>query len=121
AFLEEFDPGKETIQDYLDRSGKKDLKAFFNGLENLPFYGQALNNARESQPGINDLSDDARKYALLQTMLFSPGLNLGDHPKGLVPFHNYGNHIATAFEEHLYEAANYASVKGVARIHFTIS
>ncbi|MEP6261061.1 MAG: DUF4301 family protein [Gillisia sp.] len=121
AFLEEFDPGKETIQDYLDRSGKKDLKAFFNGLENLPFYGQALNNARESQPGINDLSDDARKYALLQTMLFSPGLNLGDYPKGLVPFHNYGNHIATAFEEHLYEAANYASVKGVARIHFTIS
>ena len=121
TFLGEFDPGKESLMGYLNRSGNKNLEIFFKGLVNLPFYEQALSNARESQPGINDLSDEASKYALLQTMLFSPGLNLGDYPKGLVPFHNYGDHIATAFEEHLYEAANYALVKGVARIHFTIS
>ena len=121
TLLGEFDPGKDSLQAFINRSRNNNLETFFTGLERLPFYNQALNNARECQPGLNDLSDEAKKYALLQTMLFSPGLNLGEYPKGLVPFHNYGDHIATAFEEHLHEAANYAAVNGVAKIHFTIS
>jgi hypothetical protein len=38
-----------------------------------------------------------------------------------VPFHNYGDFTATAFEEHLYEAAEYAAVNGVAKLHFTVA
>ncbi|MEE1974338.1 DUF4301 family protein, partial [Maribacter flavus] len=49
-------------------------------------------------------------------------LNFGDSPKGLLPFHEYKNdHISTAFEEHLYEAALYASDNKEAKLHFTIS
>ena len=38
-----------------------------------------------------------------------------------MPFHKYKNHISTAFEEHLFEAAKYASVNGKALLHFTIT
>ena len=56
------------------------------------------------------------------TMLNENQLNFGNSPKGLLPFHKYkSNHISTAFEEHLYEAAIYASVNGKAYLHFTIS
>lgn len=58
---------------------------------------------------------------LVQTMLFSPGLDLSNYPKGLVPFHNYKDYVATAFEEHLFEAAEYASSGGTAKLHFTVS
>jgi len=54
-------------------------------------------------------------------MLFKPGLELGNFPKGLVPFHKYKEYTATAFEEHLYEAGNYAKKNNKAKLHFTVS
>lgn len=55
--------------------------------------------------------------------LLSPrGLNLGAKPKGLIPFHIYGDSARTAFEEHLVEAALYtADQEGLCRIHVTVS
>lgn len=120
-FLANFDPGKSSIDDYLSQSNNKGLKDFFQQMENLPFYDTAVNYAREYQPGFENLNDEAQKYVLLKTILFSPGLDLSNYPKGLVPFHNYQDYVATAFEEHLYEAAEYASSKNIAKIHFTVS
>lgn len=55
-------------------------------------------------------------------ILREEGLNYGSLPKGLIEFHKYKDHSRTAFEEHLVEAAEYASgVDKVARVHFTIS
>jgi hypothetical protein len=55
-------------------------------------------------------------------MLEDEKLNYGYYPKGLLPFHKYSDdHIATAFEEHLYESALYASDGNRAKLHFTIS
>jgi hypothetical protein len=46
----------------------------------------------------------------------------GNTPKGLIPFHKYGNDIATALEEHLKEGAQYAvSFGNTVNIHFTVS
>ena len=46
----------------------------------------------------------------------------GNTPKGLIPFHKYGNDIATALEEHLKEGAQYAvSFGDTVNIHFTVS
>jgi hypothetical protein len=47
--------------------------------------------------------------------------NFANKPKAILPFHHYGNHIATAIEEHLYESAYYASSNQKANLHFTIS
>ena len=54
-------------------------------------------------------------------MLEESGLNLNETPKGLVPFHKYGENYVTAFGEQLYEAAFYAASKGIAKLHFTVS
>lgn len=121
TFLEEFDPGKESLLDYLNRKNNSNLKKFFDDLEKLPFYETAVNNSREGQPGFDSLTEEAKKFLIVRTILFSPGLDLSNYPKGLVPFHNYKKYVATAFEEHLYEAAEYAAVNGVAKIHFTVS
>lgn len=120
-FLAEFDAEKESISDYLSRAKNQNLNRFFSEINKLPFYERAVSNARESQPGFDNLSEDAKKYELVKTMLFSPGLNLSDFPKGLVPFHSYDNYVATAFEEHLYETTKYAEVNGSVKLHFTVS
>lgn len=49
------------------------------------------------------------------------GEDYGSLPKGLIPFHYYGCYKATAFEEHLHEAAAYAAKNDKAALHFTVS
>ena len=62
------------------------------------------------------------QYHTLLTYLLTPtGLNYANLPKGLVPFHAYGDHSRTAFEEHLVEALEYVrDASSVARLHFTV-
>ncbi len=62
------------------------------------------------------------QYRALLTYLLTPtGLNYAALPKGLVPFHAYGDHNRTAFEEHLVEALAYVrDATGLARLHFTV-
>ena len=57
----------------------------------------------------------------IKTMLDEDRLNYSFHPKGLIPFHKYKEHVSTAFKEHLFEAALYASSNNKASLHFTIS
>jgi len=121
VFLEEFKPQSESLPEYLKRTNNTNLKLFLDNLEKLPFYERALNTARENQPGFDELNRHARKILLVQTILYSHGLGLSNFPKGLVPFHNYEDYVATAFEEHFYEAAKYAEANGKANLHFTIS
>ena len=49
------------------------------------------------------------------------GLAYGAKPKGLVTFHAYKEGARKPVEEHLVEAALYASSNGEANIHFTVS
>lgn len=72
------------------------------------------------------LSDDVNtlegQLNVAEHMLTEKGLNYGQLPKGLITFHAYEKGNRTAFEEHLVEAAVYATDgEGVARIHFTVS
>jgi hypothetical protein len=58
----------------------------------------------------------------LRVLLTEEGLGLGRLPKALIPFHRYPDHVRTALEEHLVEAAEYVrDADGVCRIHFTVS
>lgn len=90
----------------------KEATLFFEKLKQYPFY-----NFLAQQVNIND----SPKAALLQALL-NDGLGYGHLPKGLLPFHMYPEGPRTAFEEHLVEAALYATdAKQVARLHFTVS
>jgi len=115
-FLEAYDPGEESVQAYIDRTGDSDIKVFVEGLQELPFYAFVEKRIRG-----NTTSRDKEIYLFVEEMLREDKLNFGFYPKGLLPFHNYGSYTVTPFEEHLKEAAAYASVDGNARLHFTIS
>ena len=70
------------------------------------------------KPFLPTNASDTDKIACILT---NAGLNYGNLPKGLVAFHKYTEYSRTAAEEHLAEAAAYATAGGVARIHFTVS
>jgi len=120
-FADEFNPEKENLRDYLDKKQDDDLQRFFNQMEDLPFYEHAVEKTKKNHSDYEDLSHDKQHKALVKTILESDGLYLSNLPKGLVPFHRNNMHTATAFEEHLLEAAKYVEVEGVAKLHFTVA
>lgn len=120
-FLKDYNFNKESINSYINRNKAMDLSLFFVGLEKFPFYDEVVKMNKELYPNYDIISGDKQKYLFVETMLDEKKLNYGFCPKGLLPFHKYKNHISTAFEEHLFEAALYASSNGKADLHFTIS
>jgi len=120
-FLDAYNPEIETINSFINRNKDSDLYVFLVGLEKLPFYNVVLKAVEEFYPDFDTFSNDKQKYMLVKTMLDEDKLNYGFYPKGLLPFHKYKDHTATAFEEHLFESALYASSNGEAYLHFTIS
>lgn len=121
-FEANFNPeDKETFDAYVAKTSDKNLVSFFNGLEQLPFYNLVIEVITKNYPDYTSYTADKQKWIFVHVMLDENYLDYGAFPKGLLPFHKYNDHIATAFEEHLYEAASYASSKGKANLHFTIS
>ena len=121
SFIENYNPEEETVNSYINRTKDSDLSVFMVGLEKLPFYNLVMTDIEKHYPQFDTYSNDKQKYLFVKTMLDEDKLNYGFYPKGLLPFHKYKDHIATAFEEHLFEAALYASSNGEAFLHFTIS
>ncbi len=119
-FVDEFNPDKQELREYLDENGDSSLRTFFNHIEKLPFYTEAIKAAKKDNSDFDNLSDDEKNKLIAENVLYAKGLGLSDLPKGLVPFHKYDNVVVTAFEEHLYEAAKYAESKGVVKSHFTV-
>ncbi|GHA44914.1 hypothetical protein GCM10007103_27610 [Salinimicrobium marinum] len=120
-FLDEYDPGKESVEEYTEKKNDEKLEMFFNRMKQLPFYDKVKQKITEEKNEFDTLPEDEQRLLFVKTMLTEEGLNLGDYPKGLVPFHKYEDHLATAFEEHLIEAADYAASNGKAKLHFTVS
>jgi len=118
-FLEDYDLEKESTNAYINRKNAQDLRLFFVGLDNFPFY---KNVRKELVKAYNDgVNININRVRFVKMMLEKEGLHYGNYPKGLFPFHRYPNHIASAFEEHLYEASLYIKSRDKARLHFTIS
>ena len=115
AFLDEFNPHKESLAQYWERTGDKATQVFVEGMENFPFYSEIKDRISERAT-----SADHEVHLFVQELLTEEGLNYGFYPKGLLPFHAYSE-AATPFEEHLKEAAFYAKSGGKAALHFTIS
>jgi len=120
-FIENYDPDKDSLQNFFQRNEDKKLERFLGELHKLPFYEEALSSAIKNFPEFKNSSVDIQKYYLVRSMLLEQGLELGNYPKGLVPFHKYKDFTATAFEEHLFEAGTYAEKNNKANLHFTVS
>jgi len=120
-FLNDYKEQKESIQTYIERSNNIELSVFFNGLEQLPFYEEVCQKTKEIVPNYNNLSIDAQRWAIVKTLLDKDGLDYNFFPKGLLLFHKYKDCAVTPFEEHLLEAAWYASSNNTSNLHFTVS
>ncbi|UOY04739.1 DUF4301 family protein [Muricauda sp. SCSIO 64092] len=115
-FVDAFDPSKETLATYFDRTGDKAVQQFVEGMDKFPFHDELLQKI-EGQYA----NEDEKVHLFVKTMLAEDGLNFGFYPKGLLPFHVCKRGAATPFKEHLKEAAWYAKTNGKANLHFTIS
>ncbi len=115
-FLDAYNPSKENLKKYFERTNDTDLQVFNAGLKDFPFYDIVQERIKGKFS-----NKDEELYLFVKEMMSEDALNYGFYPKGLLPFHNYGDHSATPFEEHLKEASNYAKVGEEANLHFTIS
>ncbi|RMB59167.1 DUF4301 family protein [Dokdonia sinensis] len=119
-FLDDFNPEEQTVNAYINNKKAQDLRLFFVGLDSFPFYKEVRKKLVEVY-GEEETDININRYRFVKMMLEKDGLDLGNQPKGLFPFHKYKRHNASAFEEHLFEGALYACNDGLSRLHFTIS
>ncbi|WP_412986914.1 DUF4301 family protein [Pontimicrobium sp. IMCC45349] len=120
-FIDSYSIEDETINAYINKNKENDLSSFLIGLEKLPFFEEVIHKVHKFNPNFNNSSYDKQRFEFIKTMLDETRLNYSNYPKGLLPFHKYKKNVSTAFEEHLFEAALYASSNGNADLHFTIS
>ncbi|MGJ5642680.1 DUF4301 family protein [Formosa sp. S-31] len=111
----------ESLNSYINKHKDLDLSLFLVGMDKLPFYDLVMEEIHKSYPDYNEYDGDKQKWLFVKTMLDEKHLDYGSYPKGLLPFHKYNERITTAFEEHLFESALYASTNKTANLHFTIS
>lgn len=97
-------------------------KKYFQNIHDFAFF-DALNDAcfLNEGKGVDALLEEGNYKAVVANMLGEDGLNYGQLPKGLLQFHAYDDCARTPVEEHLTEAALYASSQGEADVHFTVS
>ncbi|MFV5694561.1 DUF4301 family protein [Flavobacterium sp. LB3P122] len=121
AFLNEFDIENESINAYINRKKDTELSIFIVGLEKFPFFEAIDEKLREEFPDFDSLNRDNKNYYFIKLLLAKDFFDFSSKPKGVLPFHKYKTHIATALEEHLYECAYYSSSNDNAHLHFTVS
>ena len=97
-------------------------KEYFDNIKKFAFRKALCDQCKKNEgTDIQTLLAEGNYKAIARNMLSKEGLNYGNLPKGLLLFHNYEEGPRTPMEEHLVEAALYASSNGEANVHFTVS
>ena len=118
-FLNDFDLGNESINAYINRTNCKDLRTFLAGIEKFPFYKPVMKVLQQMHPEAESWETSQRQYHFIKLLLQSDEFGYARKPKGVLPFHKYKSHTATAVEEHLAESVFYTN--GAVGLHFTVS
>jgi hypothetical protein len=104
-FIKSENPCEETIEF---------IEHLINSIESFAFYNKLPEATKD------DLKTGAINIEeFLKLILNETGFNFGNRPKGLIPFHRYGNFIINPFQEHILQGAEIGGDK--ARFHFTIN
>ena len=105
-----------------DHAAADDARQLVANVQRFAFRDALASAFERHGQTLEDVVQRADAGALIRMLLSSQGLHYGRLPKGLLPFHRYGDEVRTAFEEHLVEAAAYAAAAcGACRLHFTVS
>jgi hypothetical protein len=102
--------------------GFNSVNNFISHLKSFAFFHD-LKKALADQNFELEIKLEKHEFSpIIDYLLNDKGLGYGKMPKGLLKFHNYPGKNRMAFEEHIVEAANYASSGSkLAYIHFTVS
>jgi len=112
----------KPLFDILSNQDEVKGKEFLSQLQQFAFYSDLKQALHQQGISLSELIKRGNYQYIISFLLYSEGLNYSNLPKGLIPFHSYENGSRTAAEEHLVEAALYASDKdGICRVHFTVS
>ena len=90
------------------------IEQLLNNIQSFSFYNKLPQQFKDSLK-----AGQINIEALINFLLFKDGLNFGDSPKGLIPFHLYGKFIINPFQEHILQGTKIAGEK--ANFHFTIN
>jgi len=97
-------------------------KQFFDHIKKFAFHKALCDKCKANNgKNIDALLSEGNYKLIVANMLDKNGLNYGELPKALLLFHQYEDGSRTPMEEHLVEAALYASSNGEANVHFTVS
>ena len=118
-FKKEYNPQKESLKEFINRTNNKILDSFFNQLEKLPFYETVRAQMQTKLPNQDNNLSEQGKLNFVTFLL--EDLGYACLPKGLIPFHHYPERTLTPFEEHLKEAATYLKSNKALQLHFTVS
>ncbi len=120
-FVNEYKLGNETINAYINRKRCGAMPVFLIGIEKFPFHKTVLEYTQVKYPEYKQWDKDTRFFYFVKSLLSSNHFDFASKPKAVLPFHQYGNYIATPIEEHLNESGSYAFSSGISGLHFTIS
>ena len=121
TFLNEFDIENESINAYINRKKDTELSLFIVAMDKFPFFKEVYAKLKEVFPEFDLMGRDYKNYNFIKILLSPDYFDFANKPKGILPFHKYKTHIATAIEEHLYECAHYSNSNGKSHLHFTVS
>ena len=93
---------KDLLEAWTASQPNTTSRTFFEKRDQLPFDFQGLTEEQ-----------------VLKTLFDTKRLD--KEPKGLLPFHTYGEKTRTPVEEHMVEGMKYAEKLGTTKIHFTVS
>ncbi len=119
-FLNDVSVDEKEINNKLKQEEFELFVPLFERIDDLAFYADALDIAKRNTPQFEDYSEKEQILIILRHAISEDGLNLGNLPKGLIPFHKYKDQTLTPFEEHLEESKAYAEKSNEVQLHFTI-
>ncbi len=120
-FINHYDSEQESLKEFIERNRLFGLEEFLNGISHFAFINPLRKEIRARYTDYKFKSKGERCMILVNTLLSNEGLNYGNLPKGLIPFHKYTKYATTAFEEQLYEGTFYAASSDSIFAHFTFS
>ncbi len=122
AFRQTFSGSQAELEKLEQENDLQSLGYFFRNLDKFAFYPLLSHAVKKDGLVLEDLRKQKDYNTILDYLLTEKGLGYGRLPKALLHFHYYPDGPRRAFEEHLVEAAHYATDKeGTARVHFTVS
>jgi len=115
---------RETLS-ILEKQGDEaaaEVKNLMDSIERCAFFPELKRVMASKGLDIHSCLEAGDFEPVLRYLVGAEGLDYGNLPKGLLPFHPYPEGPRTAFEEHLVESVDYAQdSRKHCRLHFTVS